>query len=128
MSEINQPSLFQVQIDAIKTDMHDFKKDIKEHLREVKENSKVQAETVTILRENIVRLTSIAEHQNEKLDAIQQEMKQLKQTTSPSKDQSSLTWYQKLIENKERFFMYVFLILLAVSLGIKVESIVGWLN
>lgn len=79
----------QVQIEAIKEDIQEFKHDVREHLKEVRESHRVYADAITILRENVVKLTAIAERQDEKFNAIAEEQKQ--------KKQSLPNWFQVLI-------------------------------
>lgn len=103
--------------------MHEFKKDVRDHLKEVRETTKVYAETITVLRENMVKLSTIAENQDKKLDAINDEISQLKTNKKDSLTNEDRSWYQKFIENKEKFFMYVLIVLLAFSLGLRIEDV-----
>ncbi|GAA4881679.1 hypothetical protein GCM10023310_72120 [Paenibacillus vulneris] len=126
---MNDHSICQVQIEALKEDITEFKRDVREHLKEVKESHKIYTETISVLKENVIRLTSIAERQDEKLDAINKDIAFLKQNKPVEQPKTTETnWYQKMLENKEKYFMYVLLVLLAFSLGLKVETLTGFLG
>ncbi|TMV48119.1 hypothetical protein FE783_19395 [Paenibacillus mesophilus] len=120
---MGEHDICQVQIDTLREDFHEFKRDVWEHLKEVRESHKIYAETITVLRENVVRLTGLAERQDDKLEAINQELSLLKSNAKESPAADDRLWYQQFIENKEKFFIYVLVVLLAFSLGIRVEDV-----
>jgi len=110
--------------------------EIKVDLKEQKEN---HIANMLILRENLTRLTSLMEkhdehlrrqdqkleNQDRKLSLISKEVNGLRHTFDSKPDDNDptdTTWYQKMIENKEKFLMYLLLILLALAFGIKIES------
>ncbi|GAA3410335.1 hypothetical protein ACFFNY_21970 [Paenibacillus hodogayensis] len=121
---MGEHDICQVQIDTLREDMMEFKRDVWEHLKEVRESHKIYAETITVLRENVVRLTGIAERQDDKLEAINHELGRLMANTKEPLGHDDRVWYQEFIEHKEKFFVYLLMVLLAFSLGIRFEDIV----
>jgi intergrase/recombinase len=121
---MSEHDICQVQIHTLREELQEFKRDVWEHLKEVRESHKIYAETITVLRENVVRLTGLAERQDDKLDAINTELRQLKAHAQDGAIPDDRVWYRQFIENKEKFFVYVLVVLLAFSLGIRVEEVV----
>lgn len=121
---MSEHDICQVQIHTLREELQEFKRDVWEHLKEVRESHKIYAETITVLRENVVRLTGLAERQDDKLDAINTELRQLKAHAQDASVPDDRVWYRQFIENKEKFFVYVLVVLLAFSLGIRVEEVV----
>jgi intergrase/recombinase len=121
---MSEHDICQVQIHTLREELQEFKRDVWEHLKEVRESHKIYAETITVLRENVVRLTGLAERQDDKLDAINTELRQLKAHAQDASMPDDRVWYRQFIENKEKFFVYVLVVLLAFSLGIRVEEVV----
>ncbi|TNJ65177.1 hypothetical protein FE784_16400 [Paenibacillus hemerocallicola] len=121
---MSEHDICQVQIHTLREELQEFKRDVWEHLKEVRESHKIYAETITVLRENVVRLTGLAERQDDKLDAINTELRQLKAHAQDASIPDDRVWYRQFIENKEKFFVYVLVVLLAFSLGIRVEEVV----
>lgn len=120
--------LCQMKIENMKEDISEFKKDVREHLKEVRETHKLYAETLTAMRENIVRLASLAERQDEKLDVINRDIAELKRIKNDKQTDDMTPWFQKVFENKDKFIMYILLVLLAFALGLRVESLTGFLG
>lgn len=121
---MHEHELCQVQIESLKDELLEFKRDVWDHLREVRESHKMYAETIAVLRENVVRLTSIAERQDEKLDEINGELRQWR-SIEQREDDGDRQWYRQFIEDKEKVFVYVLLVLLAFSLGIRLDDVVS---
>lgn len=121
---MHEHELCQVQIESIKDELLEFKRDVWDHLREVRESHKMYAETIAVLRENVVRLTGIAERQDEKLDEINGELRQWR-SSERREDAGDRQWYRQFIEDKEKVFVYVLLVLLAFSLGIRLDDVVS---
>lgn len=122
-----------------------LEKDISEMKNDIKEQKETYIENMFILRENLTRLTALMEKhdehlrkqdhklekQDQMLSSINNKVGTLRQTIeSKTEDNkpSDLSWYQRMIENKEKFFMYILLVLLAFVLGIKLETITGFLG
>jgi hemerythrin-like domain-containing protein len=120
---MNEHEFCQVQIEALKEDIHEFKRDVRDHLKEVRESHKIYAETITVLRENVVRLTGIAERQDDKLDAINSEISALKKMSKPDPSSDDRKWYQKMLENNGKLLTYILIILLTFSLGLKLSDV-----
>lgn len=121
---MSEHDICQVQIHTLREDLQEFKRDVWEHLKEVRESHKIYAETITVLRENVVRLTGLSERQDDKLDALNTELRQLKAHAQDASMTDDRVWYQQFIENKEKLFVYVLVALLAFSLGIRAEEVI----
>lgn len=130
--------VLEVRLENVEHDLSDIKADVKEH-------KGMYNETIIMLRENLVRITTLMENQetqlkkqdqtlerqDKTLNEISNEVSYLRHSVEKQKKDSGSTvkiespnekWYQKMLENYWRVFAYIFIILLAFSLGIKMSE------
>lgn len=143
MSDIkccSQLEVFKVEIENIKEEMDEFKTDIRNHLKEARQRENANVETMRILSENVVRLTTIAENQEKQLtmivqnqakqdkrfDVLNNEIQYIKASIDNQNNDDSnddRQWYQKMIQDNGSFLMKIILIIISFILGVNVENI-----
>ncbi|MFD2671798.1 hypothetical protein [Marinicrinis sediminis] len=122
--------ILQIKIDGIENELSDFKEEVRSQLTEVKHRDETIREVTAALRENVVRLTVIAEkqdekldliseNQNHKLDTIKKEINEIKLNLNNSDSSDDNKWYRGMIENSGSFIMKLLVVALSILFGAK---------
>jgi hypothetical protein len=115
--------VLEVKVENVTKDVEHVRQEIKEVKTEIKEQNRVVVETLTVMRDNITKLTVLAEKQDTQLDFLRKEVKELRERHEEKKEQEDKNWYRKTIETNGKLIWYVLLILLASVLGYKIHDI-----
>jgi hypothetical protein len=129
----------QVQIDSIKGEINEIK-------AEQKNQREKYGESIIVMKENLIRLTTLMEKQDEHLEKqderlekqdvalsrIGNELVSLRSTVesklSINNERDSTKWYRKMLESNWKFVTYIILIILSVLLGSKMDSIIDFIK
>lgn len=113
MSETNV-NVLGAEIKNIKEDIQEFKDEVRTHLKEVKETHKVYADTQIIMRENMVKVTTLIEKQDERLNNMEQDLKKARES-----ENSNITFLQNMVQQSWKWLGVIILALLGFKDQIK---------
>lgn len=116
--------VLEVKIEGLEKDVDNVREEIKSVKADIKEHDRLFTETLAAMRDNITRLTVLAEKQDEQLDFLRSEVKEMK-GLHESKLNEDKKWYQKMIESNGKLFWYILFIVLASALGYNFHDIVS---
>ncbi|MDN4093589.1 hypothetical protein QYF48_12260 [Brevibacillus agri] len=115
MSSNTSLDAIEVRVEKIEKEISDFKTDIKEEIKDIKysikENEKLFNDTMVAMKENITRLTVIADQQREEIKLIRE--------SRAGDNQQDNKWYQDTF-NKILLFLGVLILAL---LGLDVSGV-----
>lgn len=142
-------SILEVKVDNIENDMVEFKHDVRNHLKEIREESKQDrrffVEAIDQLKTNSIKLSTLMEKiteqvekqdnkmvkQDETIHEISKDVVYLRQSMDANQTQeedSDKIWYREIIMQGAKVFMYILLLVLGVALGLNASDIAGFLG